>query len=759
MKNCYRCFTALLLTIALGLFLPLQLLAQDGATLRVLVTSGEDGTPIIGANVVLRSWSEKVNGNYKIVDAGVTDEDGFVEIRDVSPNQYRLKVSFVGHETYQQPVQLRSGQTKVQQVTLPIDVEQMEEVVVEAQRDVTTGEVGVRRISSTDLSRIPNPGPSGDLASYLQTLPGVVASGDRGGDLYIRGGTPTQNKVLVDNLPLVKPFHISNLFSAFPEETVGNIDMYAGGFGAKYYGVTSAVIDVGLRPGNMRDFAGSASVAPHLVSLQMEGPIETDQESFMFMGRKSLIEQTSPYLSSKDIPLDFYDLTGRYSYQSDEFYCNITGMRTYDEGEINPSRDVLLNWSNTAIGGRCRGFDERYNHPFVVTAGYSSYQNSEESAERTERTSRYDKAYIKIDHEEELLGLAFDYGFGLKFRYVSAQLAEQFTSIESFSSFNIIPHAYFTTILEPNDYFTIRPGFTSQIVPGSFPTYEPRLRVAYRPDGTNNQEISLALGRYTQAVDGITDERDAGTVFTLWRPNEGDQPLQNALHGILGYQQWITDNLKTNVEGYVKDHHNIPVSKWTPEAQLAIETALADGFTYGFDVRVEYDRRPFYFYLGYGWSKVRYEAVTGDLGAWIEEPIFEYNPAHDQRHKFNAISSYNFSGFKVNVSWEFGSGKPFTQVYGFDLALDSPTDDPLKDPGTARTLYSRPYGERLPVYHRLDASIQRSFELSSNVSLDAKIGCINIYDRANIFYYDLNSLERVNQTPLLPYFSVTTNIN
>lgn len=738
---------------------PSQVTAQNDATLRVLVTSGEDGTPIVGSNVVLLSYEPREDGEYSMIDGGVTDNDGFVEIREIDPGQYRLRVSYIGHQTYQEPITLEQGETRVEQISLPIDIEQLDELVIESEREITTGEVGVRRISSTDLGRIPTPGPSGDLASYLQTIPGVISSGDRGGDLYIRGGTPTQNKVLVDNLPVIKPFHISNLFSAFPEESVGNVDMFAGGFGAKYLGATSAVIDVTLKPGNMKEFSSAASMAPHLLSLQMEGPIETDQESFMFMGRKSMIEQTAPYLSSREVPIDFYDLTARYSYQSDDFYCNITAMRTYDQGEINPSRDILLSWSNTAIGGRCRGFDERYDHPFVITAGYSGYQNAEKSATHTERSAGFSKAYIKIDHEEEFLGLNFDYGFGVKFRTVSAELAERFTNFESFENFNIVPHAYFTTVLEPNEEFTIRPGFATQIVPGSYPTYEPRLRIAYQPDRTNNQEISIALGRYTQEIDGITDERDAGTVFTLWRPNEREHELQNALHGILGYQQRFGNYLKTNLEGYVKTHQNIPVSKWTPEARLEIETSLANGFTYGFDVRLEYDRSPLYLNLGYGWSKVEYEAVSGDLGAWIEEPIFSYSPAHDQRHKFNAIANYSLAEFTVNVGWEFGSGKPFTQVYGFDLALNSPSDDPLTDPGIARTLYSRPYNERLPVYHRLDASVNRSFEFSSNFSLEAKIGCINIYDRDNIFYFDLNSLERVDQTPLLPYVSLRTNLN
>lgn len=739
---------------------PSSTFAQADATLRVLVTSVDKGTPIAGANVILNSYEEKENGKYEIIEAGVTDKDGFQEFRGVSPRRYRLKISYIGYKTYREVITIEAGETQVKQIELATEVGELDEIIVESEREVTTGEVGVRRISDVDLGRIPTPGPGGDLASYLQTLPGVVSTGDRGGNLYIRGGTPSQNKVMVDNMPVTKPFHISNLFSAFPEKTVQSVDMYAGGFGAKYLGATSAVIDVNLRPGNMNDFSGQASLAPHLVSMQMEGPIETGQESFMFMGRKSLIDYTSEYVSSQDVPIDFYDLTARYSYQADDFYCNITGMRTYDSGEINPTRNVNLTWANTALGGRCRGFDERYNHPFTVTAGYSSYRNTEKTPEADRRTAQVNRLFIKFEHEEEFLGLPVDYGFGVKYRTISAELAERFTSLESFDDMNLIPHAYATTVWKPSQSLAIRPGFGSLISLGNRPTIEPRLRIAYRPGSNNNKELSLALGSYSQLIDGITDERDAGTVFTVYRPNTSEEEPQKALHAILGYQQRFGRYFKTNVETYVKRHENIPVSKWTPESKLNVETALAEGLSYGFDVRLEYSKFPFYMNVSYGWGKVEYEAESGNLGAWIEEPIFSYSPAHDQRHKINAVASYTIAGFKTNISWEFGSGKPYTQVYGFDLELDSPTDDdPLRDPGTARTLFDRPYGERLPVYHRLDISVQKSFDLSSNVGMDLKAGCINTYNRDNIFYFDLNTLERVNQTPLLPYVSVTTEIN
>lgn len=434
-------------------------------------------------------------------------------------------------------------------------------------------------------------------------------------------------------------------------------------------------------------------------------------------------------------------------------------MQTYDQGQINPKRDIMLSWSNTVFGGRCRGFDERYNHPFVVTAGYTRFSNTEGSVHQNERISNLQKMYIKVDLEEHFWGLPFEYGFGMKFRTVSAEFSQRFVQGESFNYMNLIPYGYISTEIEFNEYFILRSSIGTQIAWGTSVTLEPRFRMAYYPDGINRQELSFALGRYSQDINGITDERDAGTTFTFWKSVESGNSIQSAYHGILSYQQGFGQDITTNIEGYIKDYSNILVSEWTPEVGLKTETSFANGFAYGFDARIEYNSHPLYFYLSYGWSRIKYKAASGDLGAWIEEPIFKYFPPHDQRHKLNSMISYNFAGYTTSISWEFGTEKPYTKVYGFDLSLNSPSENPLNDPGTARTLYSRPYSERFPTYHRLDASVERSFELSPQFTVNAKAGCINIYDRDNIFYFDLNALKRVDQTPLLPYISITTEMN
>lgn len=740
------------------LWLPAHVNGQDTSLLRVFVFSDDDGTSVSGANVLMYDLDDEQQES-ELVDAGVSDRDGFAEFRGIQPGRYLIKIRFIGFETHEETITLRNGDRKEIRAFLKTSVEQFDDIVIEAQRELSTGEVGIRRVSVTDISRIPTPSPAGDLASYLQTVPGVVSVGDRGGELFIRGGTPDQNVVLVDNLPIIKPFHISNLFSAFSDQTVRNVDLYAGGFPAEYLGGTSSVIDVQLRPGNMREFGGGAAISPVIASMQIEGPLEKDRTSLLINGRISTIDRFGETFSGEKISYDFYDIVSRYTYQGDDISCNVTGIYTSDEGLINPGRDLQQSWSNRVLGSRCLYHDVSLENTIEFTFGYTGYSSSEGPENQMARSSKTDQFYANVDLEKEVFGQLINYGFGINYKEYRTTIDERFTNLESFKLSVPSGRLYVSTEIDLNDKITAEPGIGSQLSSNNSLSLEPRLRINYQPDGTNKQEFSIALGRYNQLFSGISDQRDAGTVFTVLKPVDNEEPLPTAVHGLAAYQEKLGNWFTANVESYIKNHKNIPIPKWSPEARLELETALANGLAYGFDVRMEYESPRFFAVLGYGWAKINYKASSGDLGAWIEEPVFEFPPAHDQRHVLNAIFSFEVAGFETGVRWNFGSGRPYTKVFGFDMALEPPVHDPLTFPGTARILFTEPYGVRQPIQHRLDVSVKRLFQLTSSASVEAEVGAINAYNRRNVFFLDVHTLERIDQTPLLPYFAIKTRIN
>ena len=224
-------------------------------------------------------------------------------------------------------------------------------------------------------------------------------------------------------------------------------------------------------------------------------------------------------------------------------------------------------------------------------------------------------------------------------------------------------------------------------------------------------------------------------------------------HYLLSWQQSIGD-FNWSIEGYYKDLKNISIPTWTTVARVSTELTLADGETIGADFRFEYSKGRFYGVVGYGYSLTTYKSAQDNFGFWFDEPVQSFNPPHDRRHQVNTTGSYLWGDYLIGLRWQLGTGVPFTQPIGFDevLFFDSGLPDVRNTVGTRRVILDKPYKGRLPVYHRLDVSVERDFELKNfSADMNVKAGVINSYDRANLFFYDVFTNRRSDQLPFVPY--------
>ena len=116
-------------------------------------------------------------------------------------------------------------------------------------------------------------------------------------------------------------------------------------------------------------------------------------------------------------------------------------------------------------------------------------------------------------------------------------------------------------------------------------------------------------------------------------------------------------------------------------------------------------------------------------------------------------------GFDLSARWQFGSGLPYSRAVGFDgfILMDGAVDV-TSAPGDLRVIYERPYNGELPTYHRLDLSLERTFEVG-RAELTGQVGVINAYNRSNLFYYDIFTLRRVDQLPIIPSFGLKAAFN
>lgn len=197
-----------------------------------------------------------------------------------------------------------------------------------------------------------------------------------------------------------------------------------------------------------------------------------------------------------------------------------------------------------------------------------------------------------------------------------------------------------------------------------------------------------------------------------------------------------------------------------PGARARFTTELdgATGASYGFDTRLEYERGRFYGYIGYQLARTRYELEDRLFGEAFGDPVQSYPPSHDRRHNLNVLAQTQLP-WKLTASarWQYGSGLPYTQPIGFDQLYDLRRNPAVTDDGEPRFYFNKPNRGRLPSYHRLDASLERPFEVGSG-TLAVEGGVVNGYNRRNLFYFDLFTFERINQLPIVPYLSLRFDV-
>lgn len=740
-------------------FLLLALLSAAPAVaqnsgLRGFVTDGASETPLQGATVVLTNNSGQLTGV-------ATDGDGFFAFTRIAAGDYELRVSFVGYETHERPVSLSPGQVETVSVVLLEAEGVLGEalVVAEAESGIAAVAAGLETIRPADVDRVPVPGVSGDLAAYLQTVPGVVLPGDRGGQFHIRGGAPDQNQVLLDGIPVYAPLHVLSFFSAFPEEVIDGADLYTGGYGAAYGERMSSVLDVSARNGNKQDIAGAAAIAPFLSGLRVEGPIVPGRVSFLLSGRRSLVEELTPDIFGQSMAYGFGDAFGKiHALIGNRHSLSITGLGTFDRGDLGATQKTFLGdaiatattdstriaWTNRVIGARYEVLPGRIPIRFELAGGYSASDQDFGPADAPERESSIESVDLRADGVWYARG--FDIEFGGLFRATdtSFRLDGQFEQVPNVQSHAVSEMASYLTIGLGGPTLELKPGVRLYHVPDVGQTVlEPRFRASWSV--TASHEVSASWGLFHQAIVGLNDERDIGNVFTAYRPVEEGSDLPRAMHAILGWSGSF-EVFKLAIEGYYKDYASLQVPIFSPFPRFTTRLESADGVAYGADIRLELNDRPFIREstvsgrVSYSLGKVEYESATGET----------YAPGHDRRHFVQGVLSATRGEVSLTVQGQYGTGLPFTPSAGFDeWYLFTPDVDVTSAAGIDRILYADRNSARQPTYARVDVFLQRRIERGRYVGT-LRAGAINVFNRDNLFYFDLFTFRRVDQLPVVP---------
>ncbi len=736
---------------------------QNGV-IRGFVFDKESGEAILLAHVYLQNTSLGT----------VSGEDGYYILNRIPKGEYIVICQSLGYKKVELSVAI--SEDKVASINIHLDQSsiQLEAAVISAKGMERKSRVQLSqmRLTASQISKIPTFGISPDLAQYVQILPGVVSSGDQGGQLYIRGGSPVQNLVLMDGIPLYNPFHSMGMFSVFDTDLINNANIATGGYPAKYGGRISSVMDISLRDGNKNHLAGKVSLGMMSANTSLEGPVRFSKKAepitFLISGKYSYLDKTASYLNPKieknSLPFSFSDLVSKLSYKGKSgSRLSATGFHFTDK--VRFSEDQTYQWSNYGVGLQAVILPSSSVGLIRTNLSYSKYSLNLEELLDNSRYSEVEDIKVGMEfinqfgkHEMtmgvQVLGVHTDYYNKNTFGY-SLDENNDVTDLAAYLSFQF---NYEKWLIQPGvrmNYF----ASLGTIMP------EPRFGLKYLIN--KNFRLKGGGGFYSQNLISGKSDRDVVNFFSGFLmdpsnianatgPKKLPHRLQTSWQGIIGMEWDPTNNLMVNIEGFYKyfpqlislnsnkkfdgemDHWDIPMVYYE---DFITET----GDAWGIESLVQYEKKRVYLWLAYSFSiSNRFDGLQ------------YFHPHYDRRHNLNLVGSYVLGknlNFKIMARWNYGSGFPFTPTNALYEKLrlsETSSWDVINENGLIGMNFGEYNSARLPNYHRFDLTFKYLHHFSDRHSLEAIFSVTNVYNRDNLFYFSREDYRRVNQLPILP---------
>lgn len=747
----------LLVIIGLGLCLPVVSAQESPITVSGTVTDSETGELVVGAALYLPAQ-----------DIGVTtNQYGYYSLT-LFGDSVSMVVSHVAYTT--QRLTYSSQEDLILDISLvPATLSLGElEVTAPAESALQTTQMSGITIPVQDVENLPSLLGESDVLRIIQLLPGVQSGVEGSTGLYVRGGGPDQNLYLLDGTQVYNPSHLFGFLGTFNSDAIKDVRVLKGGFPARYGGRLSSVIDITMKEGNMKRFAGTGAIGLLASRMTLEGPIKRDRASFLISARRSyadLVVRPFRNRDEEDFGYYFYDFNVKANAilsTSDRIYLSgyAGSDRLYSyykyEGSDDEDRSGL-SWSNLTA-------TIRWNHIFGarlfsnVLVGYTDYALLADSEYRYDIGEAYPSQY-KDSYESGIRDLharvnlefipsanhSIRFGVGaLQHYFLTGAYEEIFrvgdTIRDSTSSSNrrfraVEFQAYIEDDWRLGSRIRLNTGVHASsflIEERSYVSVEPRIAALWRLSAQTSLKASLAYMQ--QYIHLLATTSGLSLPTDLWVPATAKILPQKSWQVAGGAVQVLGDGkFELSLEGYYKEMDNL------------IE--YEDGANY-FDATygIWEDRVVSGYGVAYGgevFFRKRSGRTTGWIGytlSWSRRKFNEINDGHwfpyryDRRHDVALVISHRLNArFDISGTWVYGTGQAVTLPVGHLVAESSaPTVFPLtRGEGTAlyRVQSSR-NGARMPAYHRLDIGM-RIHRTMTRVKRTLTLGTHNTYSRRN----------------------------
>jgi len=765
----------------LFLLISSSIFAQEKFTLSGYAKDADSGETLIGAYVY--NSAEKTTGT-------TTNVYGFYSLT-LPAGTYQIAYSYIGFETTLLEIELDKDIALNVELT-PEGVTLDDEVVVTSKRkdeNVSSTQMGTVELGVDKIKKLPAFMGEVDVLKTIQLLPGVQASGEGNSGFYVRGGGADQNLILLDEATVYNTGHLFGFFSVFNADAIKNTTIIKGGMPAKYGSRLSSVLDISMKEGNNKRFAGQGGIGLISSRLTLEGPIVKNKGSFIVSGRRTYASEIAqPAINKTDFKGSgyyFYDVNAKVNYTiSDKDRIFLSGYFGRDVFSFkNNERDFNFNipWGNVTA-------TMRWNHLFNdkmfmnLTAVYNSYNFKFEGGQENfsfEYFSGIKDWNAKVDFDY-FPSIRHKVKFGANYTWHTFEPSVFQLSISGDGggdqSEKQITHAHESAVYIQDEWDVttdfsmnvgVRATLFNQVGPYEFkdpdsgeittyergdnvvnyPSIEPRLSMRYRI----NDDISLKAGitYNTQYVHLVTQSGSTLPTDT-WLPSSKKIKPQKGWQYSVGYFQNFADgDFEASVELFYKSMKNqIDYNPfYFPELgeRLEDQFVFGKGRAYGAEFFLKKRYGKLNGWVGYTFSRSLRTYAEINNGDFFPS---SFDTPHDLSFALNYEPNKKLT---LGLVWVYGSGKPFTPsaaLYNFGGGnLPFEALDPFNE--SIAIYYGPRNSERIPDYHRMDFSLtytpdyskrkrDRKFKSSYNFSI------YNLYNRKNVLFVYLDT--DINET-------------
>ncbi|MBX3044738.1 MAG: TonB-dependent receptor [Candidatus Kapabacteria bacterium] len=729
--------------------------SKDNSGLNGFVKDKKTGETLVGATVFLIDTKFGTRSN----------KSGYFTINNIPPGTYNVSVSFLGYDKFQKKIELKAGQVLREEFELNQGSFMQEDIYVEAERDVEKRQISISKVN-VPVQTIKNirVGGESDIFRTLQYLPGVLTSSQLSSGLFVRGGSPDQNLVLLDGSTVYNPTHLFGFISTFNTDAIKDVELVKGGFDAEYGGRLSAVLNITQNDGNRKEFEGVASIGVISSRVGLQGPIGNG--SWFVSGRRTyfdLVKQLIPEDPETPIPdFGFYDLNGKITQDfGPNDKVSISGFLSNDNLEFsNFGLAVGLDLGNRLISGK---WTHIFNEKLFSTmnASYSKYFNNiygDQSGYEFLIDNTIEDYTIKINTEwfasEDLTAK-----FGVESSWYNFGYLQNFTGDtdstaqgSSGGSTNLQIKDFQTAVFGQMKWsitalLSLQAGLRvnywelSDLI-----TYDPRISARYRL--TDKIAIKGAWGIFHQNLRLATQPNFS--FFDTWLPTDNTVPASNATHYIISIETEPIPRHTLNFDFYYKDLTN--VSELNTNALQGANVGdvfyIGDATAWGAEVFVQKRFGKVNGWVGYalGFISSRFDSINNGEA---------FRPRYDRTHDFKVVVNYDH-----NDSWDFGASFFYQTGQSYTGATSRfQTVLPGQVRGRGKIVPSQRFGLRLPPSHQLNLTATYSFDMWGLES-KAIIDIYNVYSRRDILVRFYNTqeentfVEDVRLIPILPTVSL-----